>query len=168
MELPEHPTDELAERAVLGAMIKDPDNIPTVLEYLREEDFYFETHRLLFSLLYKVWEDKGKDWDDIVLRNYLIKSGLQDKISMDLVYALAQEAAEGPLLLEAINSVKEKAGLRRLIDLSIEVLKSVQESPDLSLLVERTTQKLYEISEKHQISGLLSHKRGSQRSFGDH
>ena len=60
MELPEHPTDELAERAVLGAMIKDPDNIPTVLEYLREEDFYFETHRLLFSLLYRVWEDKGK------------------------------------------------------------------------------------------------------------
>jgi replicative DNA helicase len=48
MELPEHPADELAERAVLGAMIKDPDNIPIVLEYLREEDFYFETHRLLF------------------------------------------------------------------------------------------------------------------------
>jgi replicative DNA helicase len=55
MELPEHPTDELAERAVLGAMIKDPDNIPTVLEYLREEDFYFETHRLLFALLCRVW-----------------------------------------------------------------------------------------------------------------
>jgi len=107
----EYPFDELAERAVLGAMIKDPESIPTVLEYLREEDFYFETHRLLFSLLYKVWEDKGKDWDDIVLRNYLIKSGLQDKISMDLVYALAQEAAEGQLLFEAIRSVKEKAGL---------------------------------------------------------
>jgi len=34
----EYPVDELAERAVLGAMIKDPESIPTVLEHLREEE----------------------------------------------------------------------------------------------------------------------------------
>jgi len=147
----EYPFDELAERAVLGAMIKDPESIPTVLEYLREEDFYFENHRLLFSVLYKVWEDKGKEWDDIVLRSYLEKRGLLDKISMELVYALAQEAAEGLLLLEAIRAVKEKAGLRRVIDLSIEMLKSAKSS-DLSLLVEKAMHRLQEISEKHQPS----------------
>jgi replicative DNA helicase len=148
----EYPFDELAERAVLGAMIKDPESIPTVLEYLREEDFYFETHRLLFLVLYKVWEDKGKDWDDIVLRNYLERMGLQDKISMGLVYELAQEAAEGVLLYEAIRSVKEKAGIRKLMDMSIELLKSAKENPDLNLLVERASQKIYEISLKHQPS----------------
>ena len=149
----EYPFDELAERAVLGAMIKDPESIPTVLEYLREEDFYFETHRLLFSVLYKLWEDKGKDWDDIVLRNYLEKRGLQDRISMEFVYALAQEAAEGQLLFEAIRSVKEKAGLRRVIDLSIEMLKDTKGSPDLNLLVEKAMDRLQEISLKHQPSG---------------
>ena len=148
----EYPLDELAERAVLGAMIKEPESIPTVLEYLREEDFYFETHRLLFSVLYKVWEDKGKDWDDIVLKGYLEKRGLQDKISMDLVYTLAQEAAGGPLLYEAIRSVKEKAGIRKLMDLFIEGLRSAKETPDFNLLVERVSQKLYEISQKHQPS----------------
>jgi replicative DNA helicase len=148
----EYPFDELAERAVLGAMIKDPESIPTVLEYLREEDFYFEEHRLLFSVLYKVWEEKGKDWDDIVLRSYLEKRGLQGRISMEFVYALAQEAAEGALLLEAIRSVKEKAGIRKLMDLFIEGLRSVKETPDLSLLVEKTSQKLYEIALKHQTS----------------
>jgi replicative DNA helicase len=139
----EYPFDELAERAVLGAMIKDPESIPTVLEHLREEDFYFETHRLLFSVLYKVWEEKGKDWDDVVLENYLEKRGLQDKISMELVYALAREAAEGPLLFEAIRSVKEKAGIRKLMDLFIEGLKSAKVTPDLSLLVDKVSQKLY-------------------------
>jgi replicative DNA helicase len=148
----EYPFDELAERAVLGAMIKDPESIPTVLEHLREEDFYFETHRLLFSVLYKVWEEKGKDWDDIVLRSYLEKRGLLDKISMDLVYALAQEAAEGPLLFEAIRSVKEKAGIRKLIDLSLEVLRSSREYPDFNALVEKLTQRAYEIALKHQTS----------------
>jgi replicative DNA helicase len=148
----EYPFDELAERAVLGAMIKDPESIPTVLEHLREEDFYFETHRLLFSVLYKVWEEKGKDWDDIVLRNYLEKRGLLDRISMDLVYTLAQEAAEGPLLFEAIRSVKEKAGIRKLIDLSLEVLRSSREYPDFNALVERISQRAYEIALKYQAS----------------
>jgi replicative DNA helicase len=150
----EYPFDELAERAVLGAMIKEPESIPTVLEYLREEDFYLETHRLLFSVLYKVWEDKGKDWDDIVLKGYLERMRLADRISMNLVYALAQEAAGGPLLYEAIRSVKEKAGTRKLMDLFIEGLKSAKETPDLSLLVEKTSQKLYEISQKYQPSVL--------------
>jgi len=148
----EYPFDELAERAVLGAMIKEPENIPVVLEHLREEDFYFEEHRLLFSVLYKVWDEKGKDWDDIVLRNYLEKRGLWDKISMDLVYALALEAAEGPLLLEAIRSVKEKSGIRKLIDLSLEVLRSSKENPDFNALVERISQGAYEIVLKHQTS----------------
>jgi replicative DNA helicase len=148
----EYPVDELAERAVLGAMIKDPENIPVVLEHLREEDFYFERHRLLFSVLYRVWDEKGRDWDDIVLKSYLEKRGLQDKISMEFVYALAQEAAEGQLLLEAIRSVKEKAGLRRVIDLSIEVLKDTKSSPDLGLLVEKAMHRLQEISEKYKPS----------------
>jgi len=148
----EYPFDELAERAVLGAMIKDPESIPTVLEYLREEDFYFETHRLLFSVLYKVWEDKGKDWDDIVLKSYLERVQALDRVSMNLVYQLAQEAAEGVLLYEAIRSVKEKAGTRKLMDLFIEGLKSVKEAADFNLLVEKTSQKLYEIAQKHQPS----------------
>jgi len=148
----EYPVDELAERAVLGAMIKDPESIPAVLEHLREEDFYLETHRLLFSLLYKVWEDKGKDWDDIVLKGYLERRGLQDKISMSFVYALAHEAAEGPLLLEAIRAVKEKSGIRKLMDLSLEVLRDSKERPDLNALVERLSQRVYEIALKHQTS----------------
>jgi len=111
----EYPFDELAERAVLGAMLKNPESIPAILEYLREEDFYFETHRQLFSLLCKVWKEKGKNWDDIGLRSYLEKSGLQDRIRMDWVYALAKEAAEGQRLFEAIKRVKEKAGLRHEI-----------------------------------------------------
>jgi replicative DNA helicase len=111
----EYPFDELAERAVLGAMLKNPESIPAILEYLREEDFYFETHRQLFSLLCKVWKEKGKNWDDMVLRSYLEKSGLQDRIRMDWVYALAKEAAEGQRLFEAIKRVKEKAGLRHEI-----------------------------------------------------
>lgn len=148
----EPPYDELAERAILGAIITDPETMPTILEHLREEDFYLETHRLLFSLLYKIWEDKGKDWDDIVLREYIEKRGLKDKIDFSLIYALVEEAALGSLLEEAIRSVKEKSGLRQLMDISLKVLRGIKEEPDLTNLLEFLNTKLIEISEKQIIS----------------
>ncbi len=148
----EPPYDELAERAVLGAIIADPETMPTVLEHLREEDFYFENHRLLFSLLYKVWEDKGKDWDDIVLREYIEKRGLKEKLDMAFIYSLVEEAATGSLLEEAIRSVKEKSGLRKLMDLSLSVLRGIKEEPDLENLLEYLNTKLIEISEKQIVS----------------
>jgi replicative DNA helicase len=146
------PHDELAERAILGAMILDPETIPQVLEYLREEDFYLENHRLLFSLLYKLWEDKGKDWDDIVLREYINRYGLSGKIDMSFVYALVDEAAKGALLEEAIKLVKEKSGLRSLMELSINTLKGIKEEPDFNRLIDFITHKVLEISEKQTIT----------------
>ncbi len=146
------PHDELAERAILGAMILDPETIPQVLEYLREEDFYLEKHRLLFSLLYKLWEDKGKDWDDIVLREYINRYGLSGKIDMAFIYALIDEAARGPLLEEAIKLVKEKSGLRSLMELSISTLKGIKEEPDFNRLIDFVTHKVLEISEKQTIT----------------
>ena len=148
----EPPYDELAERAVLGAIIADPDNMPTVLEYLREDDFYLETHRLLFSLLYKIWEDKGKDWDDIVLKEYIEKRGLKDKIDLSLIYSLVEEAATGSLLEEAIRNIKEKSGLRQLMDLSLNILKGIKQEPDFTNLLEFLNTKLIEISEKQTVS----------------
>ncbi len=148
----EPPYDELAERAVLGAIIADPETMPTVLEHLREEDFYFENHKLLFSLLYKVWEDKGKDWDDIVLKEYIEKRGLKERLDMAFIYSLVEEAATGSLLEEAIRSVKEKSGLRKLMDLSLSVLRDIKEEPDLENLLEYLNTRLIEISEKQIVS----------------
>ncbi|MDW8434173.1 MAG: replicative DNA helicase [Aquificaceae bacterium] len=148
----EPPYDELAERAVLGGIIADPESMPIVLEHLREDDFYLENHRILFSLLYKLWEDKGKDWDDIVLMEYVQKRGLKDKISSSFLYALMEEGSTGILLEEAIRNVKEKSGLRRLMDMSLSVLKGIKEEPDLNNLIEFLNTKITEISEKQLVS----------------
>ncbi len=148
----EPPYDESAERAVLGAMIEDPENIPTVLEYLREEDFYFETHRKLFSLLCKLRDEKGVNWDDIVLREYLIKTGLDSQIQMSFVYALLEEAAHGPLLYEAVRVVKEKSGLRRLMELSLDVLRSIKEVHDFNVIIDSLTHRVIELSERQTIT----------------
>ena len=148
----EPPYDESAERALLGAMIANPENVSTVLEYLREDDFYFETHRKLFSLLCKIRDDKGVKWDDIVLREYLIKYGLDKEIDMSFIYALVEEAVHEELLEEAIRVVKEAAGLRRLMDLSLDVLKEIKEVRDFNTILDTLTHKVIELSQKQTIT----------------
>jgi len=62
------PYDESAERSILGTMLADPENIPTVLEYLTAEDFYLEEHKLLFSVIVKLWQEQGSNWDEVILK----------------------------------------------------------------------------------------------------
>ncbi|MEN3034614.1 MAG: replicative DNA helicase [Aquificaceae bacterium] len=143
------PYSEVAERAVIGSMILEPDSIPLVLEHLSERDFYFEHHRAFFSLLSKIWEEKGSNWDDVVLRDYIVKNGLANKLSLEMAYALAREGTKGALLEEAIRSVKEKSGMRTLVELSLEVLKRVKQEPELGEVIELINSKVQEISERH-------------------
>lgn len=148
----EPPYDESAERALLGAMIENPESITTVLEYLREDDFYFETHKKLFSVLCRLRDDKGVNWDDIILREYLIKYGLDKEISMSFVYALVEEAVHPNLLEDAIRVVKEASGLRKLLDLSLDVLKEVREVRDFNAILDSLTYKVIELSQKQTIT----------------
>ncbi len=148
----EPPHDESAERAILGAMIENPENISTVLEYLKEDDFYLETHRKLFSLLCKLRDDKGENWDDIILREYLIKYGLDKEIPMSFIYALVEEAVNPDLLEDAVRIVKEASGLRKLLDLSLDVLKQVKEVRDFNAILDSLTYRVIELSQKQTIT----------------
>ena len=67
------PYDESAERSVLGAMLADPELIPTVQNLVRPSDFYTEEHRLLYSILSDLYEKHGTDWDEVVLQDAIKK-----------------------------------------------------------------------------------------------
>lgn len=129
----EPPCDEVAERALLGGMIVDVKNIPLVLSSITEEDLYFPGHRLIFRAVRALWEEKGERWDDIVLRAYLEKEGLEDAIP--LIYALVDEAAVDWSLQEVIYRVKELSSLRKVLNLSVKLMEGVRDKKELSDLL---------------------------------
>ncbi|SHK43220.1 replicative DNA helicase [Thermocrinis minervae] len=143
------PRDESAERAVLGAMIEDPETIPYVLEHLTRDDFFIEEHRRLFDVLCKLWEERGPAWDDIALKHYLQKEGLSERIDLSYLEKLLEEATHGPLLESAIHVVKEKAGLRKILEMTMEVLRGVKENRDFPDLIDYITQKSIELSQQY-------------------
>ncbi len=148
----EPPYDEIAERTVLGSMLYDPENIPAVLEFVKEKDLYLEEHRLLFSVLVRIWEEKGSNWDEVVLRNYIEKMGLSERLPMSWITGLLNDAVSGPLLEEACRTVKEKAGLREILNLAVTALKDIKENPDFESIVEKLYARILEISEDTVIT----------------
>ncbi len=146
------PHDPSAERGVLGAMLTNPETIPSVLEYLNEEDFYIEEHRKLFSILVKIWQEHGTNWDDILLMDYIKKYRLEDKINEEFLLRLAEEACSEETLETACKVIKEKSGLRSILEVSLELIKDVKELQDFEVIIEKAQSKIFEISEKTTIT----------------
>ena len=141
------PCDESAERAVLGSMIEDPDNIPTVVEQLKENDFCVEEHRKLFRILVELWSDKGNSWDINVLKDFIKKKGLEKEITDDLLDELVFEAAHPEALQEVCRIIKERSAQRAVIELGIELIQKGREIKDFHQLIEEVQLKVFSIAE---------------------
>ncbi|NPA33153.1 MAG: replicative DNA helicase [Aquificae bacterium] len=141
------PCDETAERAVLGSMLEDPDNIPAVLEILREEDFCNEDHRLLFRVIVQLWTQHGNKWDFVILQNYIKQKNLTDRLPIEWIEELYEEAVSPETLEEACKIVKEHSAKRAIIELGAELIQKAKENKDFHTLIEEAQSKIFSIAE---------------------
>jgi len=124
------PYDESAERSILGAMLADPELIPTIQDFLKPGDFYTEEHRLLYSILGELYDRHGTGWDEVVLQDRIRKKGYEEKLPFDWILFLYEEAAPVSVLETACRIVKEKAKLRRLLKIALTTLKQIAEKQE--------------------------------------
>ena len=141
------PCDESAERAVLGSMIENPENIPTVVEHLKEGDFCVEEHKKLFRILVDLWSDKGNSWDINVLKDFIKKRGLEKELTEEFLESLVLEATSSEVLEDVCRIVKERAAQRAVIELGIELIHKGKEIKDFHQLIEEVQLKVFSIAE---------------------
>lgn len=121
------PFAEEAEQAVLGAMLLDADAVMRAAEHVDDTMFYREGHRRLFRAMYAISE-RGGVVDPLTLADELERRG-------DLEHAGGREYIA--FLLDAVPTVanveyharivKEKAIMRRLIEVSTEIVSEAFE-----------------------------------------
>jgi replicative DNA helicase len=93
------PEDLDAERAVLGAMILNPECIFRVLQYVTEADFFKESNRAIFKAVVAL-NEKGKKIDPITISHEMKQSGEDPKPALKIIddktltSALAEQHAE--------------------------------------------------------------------------
>ncbi|HZF12341.1 MAG TPA: replicative DNA helicase [Thermoanaerobaculia bacterium] len=117
------PHSEESERAVLGAVLLDPEVLPTITGRLRPEDFYLERHHTLFAAMVQLQEERVT----IDLRTLQAKLEQQGKFEATggIAY-LASLDLDLPDLgrVDAyVEIVKERSVRRRLIEASNRIIR---------------------------------------------
>ncbi|MFC1836588.1 replicative DNA helicase [Thermodesulfobacteriota bacterium] len=142
------------ERAVLGGLLLDNDQVPKVLAVLDADDFYREGHRHIFAAVTRLFQ-RGEPADWLTVTAELKNSGMLDKSGgagylMELVDAVAASANA----VFYSNKVKEKAMLRKLITASTEIITQCYEyDSDVDDFLDRAEKIIFEVGQSRIRTG---------------
>ena len=117
------PNDVDAEQAVIGSMLTDKDAVISAIEVLKEEDFYREDNKTIYSAILNLY-NRSEPIDIITLKSELTAMGMFDKIGgFEYIVGLPEKVPTTANVGKYINIVKEKSELRRLIKTANEIIE---------------------------------------------
>ncbi len=138
-----------AEQSVLGGILLENEALARVLELISPDDFYKESHRLIFRRILGLYE-KNEPIDLITLTNELNNHGeLERGGGASYLAELVSQVPTAANIHNYCRIVREKATIRNLITSATEIVTSAFESAgDADDLIDTAEQKIFEISEK--------------------
>ena len=148
------PWSEEAEQAVLGAMLLDADAVLRAAEHVDDTMFYREGHRRLFRAMFSITE-RGGVVDPVTLANELERlqeleaSGGREYLSflLDAVPTVANVEYHARI-------VKEKALLRRLIEVSTEIVSEAFEArEEAGKLLDQAESRIFTLGQSKERKG---------------
>lgn len=119
----EYPHDLVAERSLLGSMLISSDVCQTVLSLASKDDFYLDSHRILFEAMQNIYADNSPV-DVTTLTSYLIDKKLLDKTGgVEYLLELSESVPTTSHSEHYLKRLNEKTLLRRLIKESTEIIE---------------------------------------------
>ena len=142
-----------AEQSVLGSMIIDRAAIATAAEALSLEDFYRDSHKVIFSTIVEMTQ-RDIPVDMITLIEHLRSvNKLEAAGGITYITEISTSVPSTANLRSYINIVSQKSTLRRLIRASNEIIEeSYGNQDDVEKVVDNAEKRVFEISEKRNSS----------------
>lgn len=139
------------EQSILSIMFKDPDKMAKILEKLKADDFYKESHKILFKAAVEL-NNRDIPFDISLLTDYLEKRGeLQDCGGITYITKLATYESSSAFLESYIVSVLEKSLLRKLIVAGEEIQKDAfQRQDEVQNVLEDAEKKISDIASNRE------------------
>ena len=123
-----------AEQAVIGAMLLDREAIPKVVEVLRPDDYYRESHRLIYNAMLEL-SNKNDAVDMVTIIEFLRRlERLEAAGGISYITSLANSVPTASNVLYHARIVEEKALLRRLITVGTNIVTDGYEVNDEDVL----------------------------------
>ena len=112
------PHDIEAEQAILGCMLTDKDAVISAIEVLKEESFYREDNRAIYSAILSLYS-RNEPVDIITVKAELVEQGNFERVGgLEYLAELPERVPTTANVEKYIKIVDEKATLRSLIQTS--------------------------------------------------
>ncbi len=162
--LPPHNLE--AEQSVLGAMLVNPNAIMAVAEVLTADDFYRDTHRLIYRAVLTLF-DRSEEVDVVTLGAQLEREGVLERAGgREFVHTLAEFVPAAANALHYADIVREQSVLRSLIRVGNEIAELGYRHPgDTPTLLDTCEQKVFAIQQQRRVSEFQHIKEVLVRNF---
>lgn len=111
-----------AEQNVLGGLMLAPDALWRVMNLLSAEDFYRESHRLIWQAITEL-ADKRQPFDVVTVGDWFTAKGLGEIVGNGAdIYEMATNTWSAANIMAYAEIVRDKAVMRRLIDVGTAIV----------------------------------------------
>lgn len=152
------------EEAVLGALMLDREALPMVMDALRPESFYLESHQHIYRAIIRLFE-RSNPVDLLTVTEELKKSGDLDKVGGPYyLVELSNRVASAANIEYHARIIAQKHIQRELINVSTKTIKNAYEdTTDVFDLLDEAEKGLFAItqnnlSRSYESMGTLSSK----------
>lgn len=139
-----------AERAVLGSLLLNDEQIADIGRILSVSDFYSPTHRMVYTAILALME-KHKRVDLVTVKDELEKKGELDSVGgLVFLISLQEDISAIGLGEQHARIVKEKAVLRELIGSATKIITNcyAQDDKAIETVLDEAEQTIFDISNK--------------------
>ena len=155
-----------AEQSVLGSMLIDKAAIAEAAETLEAEDFYMESHKIIFKAIKELYQ-KDIPVDMITLIEHLRSTEKLDEAGgISYITEISSSVPSTANLTSYIQIVEDKAILRRLIRSATEIIEtSYNKQHNVDAVLDLAEKNVFNISEKKNTSDFESMSAVLERGF---
>ena len=162
------PHDIEAEQAILGCMLTDKDAVISAIEVLKEDSFYREDNRAIYSAILSLYS-RNEPVDIITVKAELVEQGNFERVGgLEYLAELPERVPTTANVEKYIKIVDEKATLRSLIQTSNELIAlGYDESEDVDSIMDMAEKKVFGLSQKKSAKGYTALKDVLVGSFAE-
>ena len=148
------PHDVEAEQAILGSMLIDKDAVINAIEVLKEEDFYREDNKTIYSAMLSLYA-RSEPIDIITVKSELTQIGKFESIGgLEYLASLPDKVPVVSNIENYIQIVEEKSILRKLIKASNEISQmGYEQTEETERIMDVAEKKIFDIMQNRNTKG---------------
>ncbi len=151
------PSSVDAERSLLGSVLVNNENYYRIVEFLRPEDFYLDSHRVIFRNMTALMEH-SRAIDLITLQDELLRNAsLESAGGIGYLSGLLEGIPHLVNIEHYIEIVRDKSLLRQMINSASKIMaECFDQAEPADAILDQAEQALFNLSEHRTKSGFVS------------